>query len=209
MAANSKSKLVDAKMKLFRNCAQPEGRAQLAHIALGIRSCRADSMTVLNPNSEEIDTKTATTLMVLKRLSWTIRFSLFLSNQGDVKQHSVKAMRLLTVIPVEINIHGPVQSLNDVGRVLSDAGMFLQEPSSLTQGVIYQNPHFLSWDEESTTPLLLNPREMSKHDFANSIEEVVNFSKAVLHPPKFEQDRRIKTILKRFDLKMAIKITTT
>ncbi len=200
--------MLDNKFKLFRNCEHPqnsisEGRAQPMRTVLGVRSCRADSMTILSPKSEEIgvlDKKTATVLMLLKKVSDTIRFSLFLGNEGDEKRNNNKERQPKSILPLEINIQGPVKDLEKVGGVLSDAGMFLQEPSFLEHGVIYRNPHFISWDEQVTTPLLTRPGELSRNDFANSIEEAMNCSNATSYPPRFVQDKRILTFLKRFDL---------
>ena len=157
-------------------------------------------MTVLNPNSEEIgvlDKKMATVLRLLKTLSGLITYSVFPSSEGDVDQ---KERRSADTIPLEININGPLQSLNRVGEVLSDAGMFLQEPTSLETGVLYQNPHFLSWDDETTTPLFARLGELPPNDFADSIEEVMGCSEATFRPRIFFQDRRVTTPLKRSSL---------
>lgn len=178
-----------------------EGRAQPAH-ALGIRSRSGDSMTVLGPNSNEIgvlDQKTAAVLMRLKRVSGTIVFSLFLGNEEDLKRHDFKERRHKAPIPVDINIQGPVQEMKEVGKILSDAGMFLQEPKFLGHDVIYQNPHFLAWNDETTTPLLSKSDISSGNDFANSVEEVMSYASAPSHSSTLVQNRQIKTALKRFD----------
>ena len=157
-------------------------------------------MTVLNPNSEEIgvlDKKMATVLRLLKIVSGSIRYSVFPSSEGDVDQ---KERRSGDIIPLEINISGPLQSLKRIGEVLSEAGMFLQEPSSLEHGVLYRNPHFLSWGDETTTPLFTRPGELPPNDFADSIGEVMSCSEAPSRPRIFFQDRRITTPLKRSSL---------
>ena len=154
-------------------------------------------MTVLNPNSEEIgvlDQKMATVLRLLKTVSGSIRYSIFPCSEGDVEQ---KERRSGDTIPLEININGPLQSLKRIGEVLSDAGMFLQEPSFLEHGVPYRNPHFLSWGDETTTPLFARPGELPPNDFADSIEEVMGCSEATFRPRVFLQDKRIMTPLKR------------
>ena len=157
-------------------------------------------MTVLNPNSEEIgvlDKKMAILLRLLKTVSGSIRYSVFPSSEGDVEQ---KERRSGDTIPLEININGPLQSLKRIGEVLSDAGMFLQEPTSLEHGVLYRNPHFLSWGDEPTTPLFAIPGELPPNNFADSIEEVMGCSEATFRPQVFFQDRRITTPLKRSGL---------
>lgn len=167
-------------------------------------------MTVLSPKCEEIgvlDKKTATALLGLKKVSETIRFSIFMNNGKDEECHSLKEKRQKNILCLEINIHGPLQSLKEAGKILSDAGMFLQEPKILDQGVIYRNPHFLSWDEETTTPLLARTEELSGKIYANIIEEVMSCSKTLLHPSMFSQDRRITSPLKRLGFEVIIKTT--
>ena len=157
-------------------------------------------MTILNPNSEEIgvlDTKMATVLRLLKMVSGSIRYSVFPGSEGDVDQ---KERRSADSIPLKININGPLQSLNRIGEVLSDAGMFLQEPTSLKNGVIYRNPHFLSWGDEITTPLFAKSGEIPPNDFADSIKEVMGCTEATFRPRIFFQDRRITTPLRRSSL---------
>ena len=157
-------------------------------------------MTILNPNSEEIgvlDKKMATVLRLLKTLSGSISYSVFPSNAEDVDQ---KGRRSGDTIPLEININGPLHSLKRIGQALSGAGMFLQEPTSLEHGVLYRNPHFLSWGDETTTPLFARPGELPRDDFADSIEEVMGCSEATFRPRIFFQDRRITTPLKRSSL---------
>lgn len=157
-------------------------------------------MTILNPNSEEIgvlDTKMATVLRLLKTVSGSIRYSVFPGSGGGADQ---KERRSANTIPLEISINGPLQSLKRIGEVLSDAGMFLQEPTSLENGVIYQNPHFLIWGDEIITPLFAKPGELPPNDFADSIEEVMGCSEATFRPRIFFQDRRITTPLKRSSL---------
>ena len=167
-------------------------------------------MTILGPNSEEVgvmDKKTATVLIVLKKVSETIRFNLCLGLEGDLMRHNSKEKWPNNTLPLEITIYGPVQNLKEVGDTLSDAGLFLQQPTFVDNNSIYRNPHFLSWDEETTTPLIARPGEASDIGFANSIEELMKCSNATLQPPPFLQDRRVVTPLKRLGLKMILKAT--
>ena len=156
-------------------------------------------MTTLSPNSEEVgvlDKKMATVLMLLKKVSGTIKFSLFLRNEGGQMGLTFKERWCKNIFSLEIIIQGPVQNLEEVGKILSDAGMFLQEPLFLEPCVIYRNPHFLSWDERTATPLLSRLEEPSTNDISDSIAEIMHCSKPALDPPNFVQDRRILTVLK-------------
>lgn len=50
-----------------------------------------------------------------------------------------------TSIDVEVNVYGPSSHAQNVGRALSDAGVYLQHPSILSTGTNYQNPHFIQF----------------------------------------------------------------
>ncbi|EXU97904.1 SNF2 family protein [Metarhizium robertsii] len=48
-----------------------------------------------------------------------------------------------TILPIEINIYGIRANSEDIGRVLSKSGVFLQLPRYLLNSVEYHNPHIL------------------------------------------------------------------
>ena len=184
------------------------GRAHPANTSLGTRCRGVDIMTVLGPNSEEVgvlDKKTATVLIPLKKMSETIRFNLCLGHEGNLMRHNCKEKWPNNTLPLEITIYGPVQNLKEVGDILSDAGLFLQQPTFVDNNSIYRNPHFLSWDEETTTPLIARPGEASNIGFADSIEELMECSNATLQPQPFLQNWRVVTPLKRLVLMMILK----
>lgn len=53
-------------------------------------------------------------------------------------------------ISISINVYGPESVAEDVGRRFSDSSAFLQHPKSLSQGIRYQNPHFLEYSEDES-----------------------------------------------------------
>ena len=165
-------------------------------------------MTVLGPNSEEVgvlDKKIATVLILLRKVSITIRYNLCLGHEGNLTRHISKEKKPNDIFPLEITIYGPEQSLKEVGDILSDAGLFLQQPTFVDNNSIYRNPHFLSWDEETTTPLIARPGEASNTGFVDSIEELMKCSNATLQPPPFLQNWRVVTPLKRLCAQMILK----
>ena len=168
-------------------------------VALGLRF-RHDSVTVLLHSSEEIgvlDNKTAAILKSLKDMAPTITIELCLSHdEGDNSSGTKKSA---SVRPLQIQIYGPEEYSKEVGLALSEAGMYLQEPNMLDPGVVYRNPHFLSWDDGLETPLLNAARNDSKTAFAAQIEAIMDSSNPHL-PCHVDQDPRISTLLRKYDL---------
>lgn len=115
--------------------------------------------------------------------------------QGDPE---VAGMEPASGLPLEIEIHGPGDRSSEIGALLSDAGMYLQEPVVLDQGVIYCNPHFLSWDEHSATPQLIASEDGTEVDFESRIKAILDSPSPVLEDPDLEQDPHILTQLRRY-----------
>ena len=53
-------------------------------------------------------------------------------------------------ITVSINVYGPSSISNDVGKSLSNAGVYLQHPSSLDEHIEYNNPHYFQLPNRHT-----------------------------------------------------------
>lgn len=60
------------------------------------------------------------------------------SNTLQLWQHN----RTSTILTVEINIYGAREVADEVGKVLSTLGTFLQQPRYGLDGVAYYNPHY-------------------------------------------------------------------
>ena len=172
-------------------------------LALSIRF-RTDATTVLLPTSEEIgivDTKTAAQLKRLKEIDASVRFDTYLGHEKEQMNSGPQGKKSSSISPLQINLLGSEQYLNEIGSTLSAAGMFLQEPSFLDGDIPYRNPHFLTWDDMSTTPLLLTTHIPPNVEFATEIEEILDISNDVVESREFAQDARIGTPLKRFTFK--------
>ena len=173
-------------------------------LALSLRF-RTDATTVLLPTSEEIgvvDTKTAAQLKRLKEIDASVRFDTYLGHEEEQMNCGPQGKKSSTISPLQINVLGSEQYLNEIGSTLSAAGMFLQEPSFIDGEIRYRNPHFLTWDDMSTTPLLLTTHGSPKMDFATDIEEILDTSYDVVESREFAQDARIGTTLKRYTFKI-------
>lgn len=176
------------------------GSALENRVALGLRF-RHDSVTVLLYPSEEIgvlDSKTAAILKSLQELGPTIIIELFLSHEQGQDTAGVPVKESASVRLLQIQIYGPEEYSNEVGSTLSSAGMYLQEPVSLGPGVVYRNPHFLSWDDDLETPLFNAARNDPNAAFAAQIEAIMNSSNPGL-PCHVDQDPRISTTLRKYD----------
>lgn len=175
----------------------PENR-----VALGLRF-RHDSTTVILRPFEEIgvlDNKMAAVLNSLKDVAPTITIELFLDHEEDQSNWVWPGKKTKSIRPLQIQIYGPDEYYKDVGLTLSSAGMYLQEPLFLDHGVIYQNPHFLSWDNNADTPLFNSARNDPKTDFITKIEAILDSFSPVLQPSLVVQDARIFTTLRKYDL---------
>lgn len=53
----------------------------------------------------------------------------------------------MAMVEIEINVNGPLNMADEVGRTLSKANLFLQPPSVLDIGTIYHNPHAIHFPE--------------------------------------------------------------
>lgn len=162
---------------------------------------RADAITILLPSlSEEecgiLDSKSTRVLTTLLKENSGLYFEAFLD--PDKLVNSDRRRQPLPVLPLTINIYGPASSLDSVSSVLSEAKVFLQEPTNLHPTFSYRNPHYLSWDEDVETPQLRQLSLLSTID-VGEIYEILDQPNSVQVSSGLRQDSRIKTILQRFD----------
>lgn len=199
--------LLDSRMKLLQRTGLSTSHNILSsalenRVALGLRF-RHDSATVLLQPLEEIgvlDDKTAGILRSLKDIAPNITVELFLDREEDQDHCDRQGKKAASVHPLQIQIYGPDEYYNEVGSALSSAGMYLQEPVFLDRGVVYRNPHFLSWDNTSETPLLDTARLEPKAEFATRIEAIMDSFGPVLEGSDVKQDARIFTTLRSHQL---------
>lgn len=164
---------------------------------------RHDSTTVILQPLEEIgvlDKRMAAALNSLKEIATSITIELFLDHEQEQDSYSRRGKKVASVRPVQIQIYGPGEYYNEVGSVLSSAGMFLQEPVFLDHWVVYRNPHFLSWDDSPETPLLNTARKDPEAGFTAKIEAIMDSFKPVLQASDVKQDARILTVLRKYGI---------
>ncbi len=166
---------------------------------------RHDATTVILHPSEEmgvLDHRMAAALKTLKEVVPTVMFELSVSDEEDQDNCGRPGKKPMAVHPLHISIHGSDQSYDEVGSILSDLGMFLQEPVHLRPGALYRNPHFFSWDDDTTTPLLGRARVDPNADFAVKIGAILDSTTDfILSSCDVEQDVRISTRLRRYNSK--------
>ena len=159
---------------------------------------RDNGITILNPAIQEIgalDNKTASGIVSLKKTVSSVRFEIY-ATQGT-KQ--VQSQDGTLGIPLEILIFGRRSSLGQVGSLLSQSCLFLQEPMNRQFSVPYRNPHVFSWDEEddANSSYLLQPSFEIQTDFTDKIQAVLNNTSVPQLSFQIEQDTRITSILKQ------------
>ena len=199
-------KLLGGSVRLFRTLARLKKQiiSTKDPVVLALRF-RSDATTLLEPSTSEelgiLDDKTTTQLKRLKIDVPSIKIEAYLDSEQDERGGGTQGKNKSSIMPLQLNIYGPDQHFSEVGRILSDAGMFLQEPVFLRPELLsYRNPHFLSWDDMSGTPQLLTSNEVSPLDFGLEVEAIINSTNAVPQPCHFQQDPRIRTELKELDL---------
>ena len=88
------------------------------------------------------------------------------------------------------------QSLAEsVGSVLSDANVYLQEPTYLPEIITYCNPHVYSVDRDFSTPRFREKRCETKRNFEHEIDAIIHEIASTDPQESFWQDPRIRSPL--------------
>lgn len=107
------------------------------------------------------------------------------------------------VVRVNINIYGPRESCQEVGRHLSGQKIYLQRPDKLRVGSTYQNPHVLSFADmqisshENQFDVWSN-KATGLHDaekFKETVSNVYSSLTRGANLSKIKGDRRLKRTL--------------
>ncbi|KAE8440874.1 hypothetical protein EG329_006361 [Mollisiaceae sp. DMI_Dod_QoI] len=139
---------------------------------------RADAITILYDAREVgvLDSKTAKVLKLLKQTYKSLRLEPFL-DQDDLKDYSTKYRDY----PLKIMVYANEDNVEDIGTILSDHCLFLQEPAHFQSPHRYCNPHVLLWTDKTETPRYLRTLTETAQ-FAEEVESIVNsFSSIDLH----------------------------
>ena len=107
------------------------------------------------------------------------------------------------VVRVNINVYGPRESCQEVGRHLSGQKLYLQRPDKLRIGSTYENPHFLSFSDMQISSyenqLDVGSNRAPKLDDAEKFRETISNVYSSLTRgaklSKIEGDRRLKRTL--------------
>ena len=164
---------------------------------------RDNSARITLDNSQEIgvlDCAMAAALKTLKERAPVVTVELSVDYGEDRDSCARHEMKATSTHPLRIGIYGPNEYFRTVGSTLSSTGMYLQEPVRLDHSVLYRNPHFISWDDDSKTPLLARARVDPNTDLAIEIEAILESPLDPMSSPSdVKQDPRISTTLRRYD----------
>jgi hypothetical protein len=155
---------------------------------------RADAITILYDAREVgvLDSKTAKVFKLLKQTYKSLRLEPFL-DQDDLKDYSTKCRDY----PLKIMVYANEDNVEDIGTILSNHCLFLQEPAHFQSPHRYCNPHVLSWTHKTETPRYLRtPTETAQ--FAEKIESILNSFSSTDLLVSLQQDDRIRTRLEAY-----------
>lgn len=111
------------------------------------------------------------------------------------------------VVRVNINIYGPPESRNELGRTLSACKFYLQRPDRQRQGSLYDNPHRIHFPHIKFSETELTPYEMASEDgvagsklrdpdkFHNAVSGIYAMLKRSSKLDQVEGDQRLRTEL--------------
>ncbi|KAF2492843.1 hypothetical protein BU16DRAFT_620161 [Lophium mytilinum] len=92
-----------------------------------------------------LKTQTSKALQELDHRS-TVRYTVYVATaEWATKIRSFMTLGKSVCLDIDIYFFGPRSNSTDVGRILSDAGLFLQAPDFLDSSIPYDNPHEISF----------------------------------------------------------------
>jgi hypothetical protein len=156
---------------------------------------RPDGVTILGSDLEEVgelDKHHADVLKDLQRQFPSLRCEVYVmqASFADAKKSSRSA-----VFSIELNVYGSPSLAESVGSVLSDANVYLQEPTYLPEIIAYRNPHVYSVDDDFLTPRFREKRCETKRNFECEIDAIIHETASTDPQKSFWQDPRIHSPL--------------
>jgi SWI/SNF-related matrix-associated actin-dependent regulator of chromatin subfamily A3 len=117
------------------------------------------------------------------------------------------------VMPIDINVYGPRNAFQEVGKVFSGTRLYLQHPHHCDSLLKYENPHYLSFpnmpdaqvDTTSASVLSTRATPTSPSNYISSILEDLHQHEYLQN---IEIDRRIRIRLLRY-VSLRINLTST
>ncbi|CZR69306.1 uncharacterized protein PAC_19206 [Phialocephala subalpina] len=161
---------------------------------------RADAITILNEAKEEVgvlDSKTAQVLKLLRQTYKPLRLELFM-DQDDWKDYSTKCRDYT----LKIMVYANKDNVEDIGAILSDHRLFLQEPTHFPSPHKYCNPHVLSWTDKTETNRYLST-PMGSVQIAEEVESILSSFSSTDLMTSLQQDGRIRTKLQAYGHQLA------
>ncbi|KAI2770756.1 SNF2 family N-terminal domain-containing protein [Daldinia loculata] len=137
-----------------------------------------------------LDTRTSSSLDALKDYP-RARFEAVFSAQAFTKRRH-KGKPGSQLFAVSINIFGLKSAASDAANRLSNASAFLQHPQSLHEGAVYNNPQFLTFDENLNmngfigqgSGNMLNSKTKISEEISNILESLTDVTtEEDLEPP--------------------------
>jgi hypothetical protein len=188
--------LVDGQMCVWKRSTMSKTTSSMSRCpTLLVPRFRADGITIVHPTLEEIgalDKKAADGILELQKSATSVRFEIYTS-RGIQQDLSVRDP---VHLPLDILVYGQRHSLDHVGSLLSQCGLFLQEPTRYRLCVPYINPHVLSWDDDPESSYLLGPPPEGQIFLTNEINAILeDENPATRLYFDVEQDPRIQTTL--------------
>lgn len=141
-----------------------------------------------------LDMRHALVLNKLRAAAVSLRLELLVS--GDLASYPHKSS-ILNEFKADINVYGNSNDMATVGSLLSDAGMYLQEPEQLAPAANYRNPHVLSWEDQDVTPRFERALASVEASFENAVGRILDETKEAPSQTCLLQDPRISSILCR------------
>ncbi|KAL9111361.1 MAG: hypothetical protein Q9227_004238 [Pyrenula ochraceoflavens] len=108
--------------------------------------------------------------------------------------------RKKSILPIDINVYGNTNVKCTVGKQLSNACIYLQDPDTLEDGVIYDNPHILALPTPKLVSLA-SPGSMQtltspdRLNFVDNVKLIYDSLSRFLQLQSLEADFKVKTPL--------------
>lgn len=141
-----------------------------------------------------LDVRHGLVLNTLRAASVSLRLELLVSGDLAVYPHNGSTRN---EFKAEINVYGNSNDMAIVASLLSDAGIYLQEPEQLAPAANYRNPHVLLWDNQDVTPRFQRALLSLEASFENAVERILDEPKEASSHTCFLQDSRISSVLCR------------
>lgn len=131
-----------------------------------------------------------------------VRLQLFIPLSRDENGGTSDA-RIPGQVPLSIKIYGPRSLFEQVGRLLSDHGLFLQRPENNEHGISYENPHYFVPRTGLTHAITaeggtLNSKARRLHQIEDEVWAIFETTEIDFSNIKVDPGSGIKTSLKEF-----------